>query len=35
MTEVERYLDVMESICIRAAAPDQTVELLNRFLDDL
>ena len=33
--EVDRYLHVMESICVRAAAPDQTVELLNRLLDDL
>ena len=33
--EVDRYLHVMESICVRAAAPDQTVELLNRLLDDI
>jgi hypothetical protein len=32
--EVDQYLHVMESICVRAAAPDQTVELLNRLLDD-
>jgi DNA-binding XRE family transcriptional regulator len=31
--EVDQYLHVMESICVRAAAPDQTVELLNRPLD--
>jgi DNA-binding XRE family transcriptional regulator len=31
--EVDQYLHVMESICVRAAAPDQTVELLNRLLD--
>jgi DNA-binding XRE family transcriptional regulator len=30
--EVDQYLHVMESICVRAAAPDQTVELLNRLL---
>jgi transcriptional regulator with XRE-family HTH domain len=33
--EVDQYLHVMESICVRAAAPDQTVELLNRLLDKL
>jgi transcriptional regulator with XRE-family HTH domain len=33
--EVDQYLHVMESICVRAAAPDQTVELLNRLLDGL
>jgi DNA-binding XRE family transcriptional regulator len=33
--EVDQYLHVMESICVRAAAPDQTVELLNRLLDDI
>jgi len=25
----------MESICVRAAAPDQTVELLDRLRDEL
>ena len=33
--EVDQYLHVMEGICIRAAAPEETVELLNRFLDEL
>ena len=33
--EVDRYLHVMESICVRAAPPDQTVELLDQILDDL
>jgi hypothetical protein len=33
--EVDRYLHVMETICVRAAPPDQTVELLERILDDL
>jgi transcriptional regulator with XRE-family HTH domain len=33
--EVDRYLHVMESICVRAAAPDQTVELLSKILDEL
>jgi DNA-binding XRE family transcriptional regulator len=33
--EVDQYLHVMESICVRAAAPDQAVELLNRLLDDI
>jgi transcriptional regulator with XRE-family HTH domain len=33
--DVDRYLHVMESICVRAAAPDQTVELLNQLLDEL
>jgi DNA-binding XRE family transcriptional regulator len=33
--EVDQYLHVMESICVRAAAPDQTVELLSRLLDDI
>src|ERR671910_839305 len=33
--EVDQYLHVMESICVRAAAPDQTVELLEKLLDDL
>lgn len=30
--DVDQYLHVMESICVRAAAPDQTVELLNQIL---
>jgi transcriptional regulator with XRE-family HTH domain len=33
--EVDRYLHVMESICVRAAAPDRTVELLGKILDEL
>jgi transcriptional regulator with XRE-family HTH domain len=33
--EVDQYLHVMESICVRAAAPDRTVELLERTLDEL
>ena len=33
--EVDQYLHVMEGICVRAAAPDQTVELLDRLLDDI
>ena len=32
--EVDQYLHVMEGISIRAAAPDETVSLLNRFLDE-
>jgi transcriptional regulator with XRE-family HTH domain len=33
--EVDQYLHVMESICVRAAPPDQTVELLDKLLDEL
>ena len=33
--EVDQYLHVMESICVRAAAPDQTVELLDQILGEL
>jgi transcriptional regulator with XRE-family HTH domain len=33
--EVDQYLHVMESICVRAAPPDQTVGLLNQLLDEL
>ena len=33
--EVDEYLHVMESICVRAAAPDQTVELLDEILEEL
>jgi transcriptional regulator with XRE-family HTH domain len=33
--EVDQYLHVMETICVRAAAPDQTVDLLERILDEL
>jgi hypothetical protein len=32
--EVDQYLHVMEGICIRAAAPEETVSLLKRFLDE-
>ena len=33
--DVGQYLHVMETICVRAAAPDQSVELLDRLLDEL
>jgi transcriptional regulator with XRE-family HTH domain len=33
--EVDQYLHVMESICVRAAAPDRTAELLGKILDEL
>jgi transcriptional regulator with XRE-family HTH domain len=33
--EVDQYLHVMESICVRAAAPDRTAELLDKILDEL
>ena len=33
--EVDRYLHGMASICVRAAAPDRTAELLGKFLDEL
>jgi transcriptional regulator with XRE-family HTH domain len=33
--EVDKYLHVMETICVRAAAPDQTVELLEQILEAL
>ena len=33
--EVDQYLHVMEGICVRAAAPDQTAELLGKMLDEL
>jgi transcriptional regulator with XRE-family HTH domain len=33
--EVDQYLHVMETICVRAAAPDQTVGLLGKILDEL
>ena len=33
--EVDQYLHVMEGICVRAAAPDQTVELLDQILEEL
>src|SRR5215211_5218177 len=33
--EVDQYLHVMEGICVRAAPPERTVELLERTLDEL
>ena len=33
--EVDQYLHVMEGICVRAAAPDQTVEVLDQILAEL
>jgi DNA-binding XRE family transcriptional regulator len=33
--EVDQYLHVMESICVRAAAPEKSVELLDRLLDEI
>jgi transcriptional regulator with XRE-family HTH domain len=33
--EVDQYLHVMETICVRAAAPDQTVDLLEQILKAL
>ena len=33
--EVDQYLHVMESICVQAAPPDQTVALLDQILDEL
>jgi transcriptional regulator with XRE-family HTH domain len=33
--EVDQYLHVMEGICVRAAPPDQSVELLDRLLAEL
>jgi transcriptional regulator with XRE-family HTH domain len=33
--EVDQYLHVMESICVRAAAPDRTAELLDKILEEL
>jgi transcriptional regulator with XRE-family HTH domain len=33
--EVDQYLHVMEGICVRAAPPERTVELLERALDEL
>jgi transcriptional regulator with XRE-family HTH domain len=33
--EVERYLDVMELLCVASAPPARTVELLTRILDQL
>jgi transcriptional regulator with XRE-family HTH domain len=33
--EVERYLDVMELLCVNSAPPAETAELLQKILDDL
>ena len=33
--EVERYLDVMELLCVASEPPARTVDLLTRFLDQL
>jgi transcriptional regulator with XRE-family HTH domain len=33
--EVERYLDVMELLCVASQPPARTVELLTKFLDQL
>jgi transcriptional regulator with XRE-family HTH domain len=33
--EVERYLDVMELLCVQSDPPARTVELLERILDEL
>jgi hypothetical protein len=32
--EVERYLDVMEFLCVQSKPPARTVELLEKLLDD-
>jgi hypothetical protein len=32
--DVDQYLHIMESSCVRAAAPDQTAKLLNDILND-
>ena len=32
--DVDQYLHVMETICVRGAAPDRTVELLSRILKE-
>jgi hypothetical protein len=32
--EVERYLDVMELLCVQSEPPSRTVELLERLLDE-
>jgi hypothetical protein len=33
--EVDQYLHVMESISVGAEAPDQTVELLSKILNEI
>jgi hypothetical protein len=32
--DVDQYLHVMESICVRSAAPDQTIEIVGQILND-
>jgi hypothetical protein len=32
--DIDQYLHVMESICVRSAAPDQTVEIVGQILND-
>jgi hypothetical protein len=32
--DVDQYLHVMESICVRSAAPDETVEIVGQILND-
>jgi len=32
--DVDQYLHVMESICVRSAAPNETVEIVGRVLND-
>jgi hypothetical protein len=33
--DVEQYLHVMESICVRSEAPDKTVETLSAMLREI
>jgi hypothetical protein len=33
--EVERYLDIMEILCVEGEPPDRTVELLHQILEEL
>jgi hypothetical protein len=33
--DVDQYLHVMESICVRSAPPDQTVELVGGVLNEV
>jgi hypothetical protein len=32
--DVDQYLHVMESICVRSAVPDKTAEILRKILED-
>jgi hypothetical protein len=34
-SDVERYLDVMELLCVDSEPPDRTVQLLTKMLDEL